>query len=282
MTRSEFNAMGTTVVARGSDPNGVRAVFEELESVFSRFLPDSELSRLNARTSTGSRSEGIPVSARMASVLEEAMLAYERSGGLVDVGVGAAVEAWGYDVTYANIRPRPEEPGRIAPGGWYTEGGRVWLAPGTRLDLGGIAKGWSVDHVVESGLATIVSAGGDLRSDDPSLVVDVEDAPGDIVASVHVGVGALATSSIGRRRWRVSNRVVHHIIDPTAGQPANSPVRTACVVAETAAAAETGAKALILHGVDGLAWADRQPWIRQALAVWHDGSVYATARGRVA
>jgi len=32
----------------------------------------------------------------------------------------------------------------------------------------------------------------------------------------------------------------------------------------------------LLLGEEGLAWADRQSWIRGALVEWHDGSVFAT------
>ena len=31
-----------------------------------------------------------------------------------------------------------------------------------------------------------------------------------------------------------------------------------------------------------LAWADEQPWIGGAIAVWHDGAVYATTRTELA
>ncbi len=279
--RHEFAAMGTTVVVHTADLDRVRSVFGECESTFSRFLPDSELSRLN-RLATTDGVDGLAVSEMMADVLDAAVVARERTEGLVDIAVGSAVEAWGYDVTFSEVRPRSTSPGAVPPGDWHFESGRLWLAPGTRLDLGGIAKGWTVDHVVESGLATFASAGGDLRSEDPGLLVEVEDAPGSTVAEVAVGVGALATSSTVRRRWRVADRDAHHVIDPTTGRPVVSPIRTATVVAQSAVDAEVGAKAVLLNGVEGLAWADRQPWIVRALAVWHDGSVYATPGRRAA
>jgi hypothetical protein len=49
------------------------------------------------------------------------------------------------------------------------------------------------------------------------------------------------------------------------------------VVASTAAAAEAGAKTVLILGAAGLAWADAQDWVRAALVVWHDGSVFATS-----
>ena len=96
------------------------------------------------------------------------------------------------------------------------------------------------------------------------------------MARVHVGRGALATSSTGRRRWRVGDTEVSHLIDPRTMEPVESPVISATVLAETAVDAETGAKTVLLQGVDGLAWAAEQSWIDAALVVWRDGSVFAT------
>jgi len=155
-------------------------------------------------------------------------------------------------------------------------GRTLTMAPDTSLDLGGFVKGWTCDQVVESGAATLASAGGDLRSRDAGLVVDVLDANDTVATRVHLGVGAFATSSVSKRRWQVADTTAHHIIDPRAMAPSRGPVVSASVAADTAIEAEAGAKAVLLQGVDGLAWADRQPWIRFAMAIWNDGNIYGT------
>ena len=76
----------------------------------------------------------------------------------------------------------------------------------------------------------------------------------------------------------VAEQRVHHLVDPRSMRPADTPVLSASAVAATATAAEAAAKAILLMGVDGLAWADGQSWIRNAIAVWHDGNVYGTSR----
>jgi thiamine biosynthesis lipoprotein ApbE len=65
-------------------------------------------------------------------------------------------------------------------------------------------------------------------------------------------------------------------------EPVTTPILSATVVADSAADAEGGAKAVLLHGVDGLAWAEDTGWIESAVVVWHDGSVYATPGTEVA
>ncbi len=274
MTVETFHAMGTTVEVHAESANDhevVRRRVGEDEERFSRFLDTSELSRINA--STGGVVE---ISDHMRIVLSAAKRTAAMTGGLVDIGVGQAVRMWGYDVSMSDLTMPAERPNGFAASHWELGDEGVRLSPGTQLDLGGIVKGWTCDRAVEDGLATIVSAGGDLRSADASLVVGIVDHDDREVAEVGVGIGALATSSRMKRRWTLTNGEAHHLIDPRTMRPSITPITSATVVATTAVDAEAGAKAVLILGEEGLAWADRQPWIRQAVAIWHDGSVYAT------
>lgn len=277
MTQGTFKAMGTTVEAwfdKADNTDAVAAWFEEVESRCSRFRPNSELSRIN-----DAASGVISVSGLMWDVLSVAARARRLTDGLVDIGVGSAVAGWGYDRTFDEVVDIASARGGFGVPGWALHTGDRSLrrSPGTWLDLGGIAKGWACDRAVEKGLARVVAAGGDLRSADPGTVATVLDNHGAAAATVHVGVGALATSSITRRRWRVGEREVSHLVDPRTMEPVQTPVLSATVVARNAVEAEIGAKAVLIKGADGLAWADHTEWIRSALVLWHDGSVFATA-----
>jgi thiamine biosynthesis lipoprotein len=252
-------------------------MFECAEQRFSRFLPTSELTLINT-----SEDRRTVVSEEMRQVLAIADELCKRTDGLVDIGVGTAVCDWGYDRTYADVTNQDDvhEPELATAMGWRLDGHVVELLSDTCLDLGGIAKGWICDRVIEAGHATVASAGGDIRSSDPTLVVEVLDTNDVVAAELHVGIGALATSSRSKRRWRFGGVDAHHIIDPRTLRPAITPVVSASVIADTAAEAEAGAKAVLIRGVDGLRWADAQPWIRQAIVVWHDDNVYANAHRR--
>jgi thiamine biosynthesis lipoprotein len=275
MSRVSFAAMGTGIDAWCDDADGVaevRAWFEDVEAVCSRFRPDSELSRVNR-----AQSATVTLSGMLADVMHAADRARLITDGLVDVGVGAGVIEWGYDRSFEQVRDLDVAPQPLARPGWSIEGRQLTRDPGTSIDLGGVAKGWSCDRAVESGMATVVSAGGDIRSNDPRTVVSVLDPQGGIAARLHLGAGALATSSTTRRRWKAGGNEVCHLIDPRTMEPVRSPVLSATVLASTAVDAEAGAKAAVLMGDRSLAWADLASWIRGALVVWHDGSVYATS-----
>jgi thiamine biosynthesis lipoprotein len=216
------------------------------------------------------------LSPMLTEVMQAADRARELTGGLVDVGVGAGVVTWGYDRSFEQVRDVEDTPPPGERPSWTLQGHALIRGPGTLIDLGGVAKGWACDQAVERGMASVVSAGGDIRSIDPRTVVSVMDPFGELATRVSVGVGALATSSTTRRRWKAGGTEVSHIIDPRTMAPVSSPVMSATVVAASAVDAEAGAKAALLMGEDALVWADGADWIAGALVVWHDGSVYAT------
>lgn len=275
-----FRAMGTTVSVTAADEHGVeatRCLFAEVESVLSRFIPTSELSLANASTASS-----VTVGPMFAEVLNIAAELSRRTDGLVDVGLGAEVAAWGYDRSFDAMPDVVVSPSPCPGGWWQLDGDTLTRPPGTAIDLGGVAKGWTCDLAVDRGLALMVSAGGDVRSAIDSATVDIADPSGAVVATVDLERGALATSSTARRRWTAGRLPAHHIIDPRTGAPARTPVVSATAIAATAAEAEAAAKTVLIRGTDGLAWADEQPWIGGAIAVWHDGAVYATTRTELA
>ncbi len=274
MIRLAFKAMGTGVEAWCPDETAageLRTWFEEVESVCSRFRSDSELTRVN-RSTAGT----VVLSGMLAQVMTAADRARRLTEGLVDVGVGAGVSGWGYDRSFELVEGLDQLPDRRPIPDWSLDSRRLTRSADTELDLGGIAKGWASDQAIDMGLATVVSAGGDIRSVDPGTTVSVLDPWGAIAARVVLGAGGLATSSVMRRRWTVGSREVCHVIDPRTMEPVSTPILSATVIADTATDAEVGAKAVLLHGEDGLVWAAESDWISAALVVWHDGSVYAT------
>ena len=262
--RERFRAMGTDVEVLGpavprfaEAADRVRGIFAREERRFSRFLPTSELSRVNARA--GRRT---PVSPSFAAVAAESLRAARETDGLFDPTVLPALIAAGYDRDIEEVRraPAAPRPSRAAGRGSDVEVGRGWvrLPAGAGLDLGGIAKGWTVDAAALAAWRilpwVVVNAGGDLRLEgerpDP-LEVGVEDpTDGDaFVVRLRLEAGALATSSIARRSWGPG---LHHLIDPRTGLPASTGVLQATACASTCTRAEVLAKTLLLSGPSAL------------------------------
>ena len=234
------------------------ALVHEAERRYSRFLPDSALSRLNRE-----RTSADPA---LAAVVRHALAMHEATGGAFDVRVGAALSAAGYDRTFERIAELDARSGAsvltftppLAALRIDMRGDEIRLdGPGT-LDLGGIAKGWTVDRVAEAleraGCRDyLVDGGGDIRAAGC-------DERGE---AWRVGVGeglaarlldaAVCTSSTRHRRWRAAGEDAHHIIDPATGAPSRHAVVEAVVVARDATLADILATTLIASPERGLA-----------------------------
>lgn len=258
MQRRAFRSMGTDVEVLLDGVNEVDALaafswaqweFGRLEAMFSRFRDDSELSRLNADGE-------IDASPEMLAVVAAALRARERTGGRFDPTVHDALVAAGYDRTFELVAERTvrtaASPGP-AGGAVRIDGERIELAPGVRLDLGGIVKGYAADRVAAELVpvgACLVNAGGDVAVRGvPSLGawgVAVETPDGS--TTLALVAGGLATSGADRRRWRTEEGERHHLIDPRTGRSADSDVLRVTAAAGSAVEAEVLAKAFFLAG----------------------------------
>lgn len=271
MEYHEFRAMNTAVVlaAEGRDARvqagfqHAQAFIEACERRFTRFSESSDLSALNRAAGTWQ-----PVSTEMFDVLRQARRYWEATGGLFDPTILEALELAGYDRSLEAVRAGGAGAARAgrppaAPGFGAVEldeeTRRVRLPAGVRIDLGGIAKGWIAEGAAwllsAYAPACAVDAGGDLFAaglpqGEPAWQVGLEDPrdPQQTLAVLRVGPGAVATSSVAKRRWRQGDRVRHHLIDPRSGEPAETDWLSVTVIAPHATTAEAYAKALLIAG----------------------------------
>lgn len=276
----DFRALGSTCRidvwsdVGGPDPSALAdsatEFIDDLEARWTRFTPGSELARLNRHAGIA-----VPVSACTVDLVETAIAAWNRTAGAFDPSVGEALAAAGYDRTFDDVAvatlDRPPAGRCVVPGcagiAIDRSGGTITLPPGTTLDLGGIGKGRAADlaaaHVIDRGaVGACVDLAGDLRlmgraPEGGRWVIDVDDPdqPGETLATVAIADasgtgGAVATSSIMRRRWGPATAPAHHLIDPATGRPSTSGVVCATVVAADATWAEIIAKAAVIAGPD--------------------------------
>jgi thiamine biosynthesis lipoprotein len=245
-----FRAMGCEVVLAGAAPAARRAVeqlFAEREQRFSRFRPDSELSRLNR-----SARPLVAVSSELASALAVALDAAAQTDGLVDPTLGRALTGAGYDRDFADVADdlRPAAPGQR--GRWREirlQGSLVEHPVGIELDLAGVVKALAVDAAADllDGPGW-VSAGGDIAT---RGAVDVA-LPGG--GAVRLVSGGMATSGTVHRRWRRGGVLQHHLVDPATGSPSTSPWEQVTVAGGSCLGADVAAKAAFLLADRGPGW----------------------------
>lgn len=274
MQTLEFRAMSTNVLmaAEGHDwaaygLQATRDYIAECERRFSRFLPDSELSRLNRAAGTW-----FTATHDLMDMLEQSFDYYKETGGLFDPSILPDLKRVGYDKSMDEMRmageleapvPTLSQGRSVRPVFGEIDldiaGQRVRLPAGMQIDLGGIAKGWIVDKAVQllSSYAAVcaVSIGGDMvfegyPMDGSDWRVNIEDPrdPTQTAAALHVGPGAVVTSSIAKRSWNQGGQVRHHLIDPRTGEPAQTDWLSVTVIAPQITTAEVYAKALLIGG----------------------------------
>jgi len=260
--RRRFRSMGMDIVLTGPDDgerrvfdlagDAVERTFREVDARFSRFRPDSELSRVNANAGRWQM-----VSAQFAHVLQTSLDAARATGGLFDPTVLPALVAAGYDRDYDEVRDSPGpafEPG--VPHRWRQvelDERMLYLREGAALDFGGIAKGWAVDQALArtTGLPwALIDAGGDMALGGlppAALQIGVADPndPASELARLALDAGALATSSVVGRSWGPG---LHHVIDPRTWLPARTDLLQATVWAPTCTEAEVLATWTLLRG----------------------------------
>lgn len=169
-------------------------VMADVQRCMSRYEPDSDLSRCHAAPV----GEAVAVHPWTAEVLYVAAELHERSEGLFDVALGTG--RWMLD--------RERDTTML-----------IRLDEGTRLDLGGIGKGWAVDQALQMVLAqgvpaVWVNAGGDLRTQGVAVPVCLRDErAGGVHTWAQVEDGAMATSdfSAGARSVLAGIRRAGHV-----------------------------------------------------------------------
>jgi thiamine biosynthesis lipoprotein len=264
-----------------------RAFVESCAAALTRFDRASELCALNA----DARHE-VPASPLLRAAVAAALWAAERTDGLVDPTLVAAIEGAGYGHSRSGLAPEPladalaaappRRPARPHPDAAWRRvevddaAGTIRRPPGTRLDTGGSTKGLIADAVARrlDGYERVaVDCGGDiaLRGE---WEIDVQHPlTRAIVEKVRVADCGVATSGLDVRIWRrADGSFAHHLLDPATGEPAWTGLVGATAIADSALEAETLAKLALLSGPEGA---------RRALTHGGGGGVLFHDDGRV-
>ena len=282
---ASWRALGTLVHLVVTEPSCLPAARTLLEAdlaavdlACSRFRADSELCVLQITGQTTGQTTSQQVSPLLAEAIAVALRAAELTDGDVDPTVGAAMSAIGYDRDFERIDrtgPTAQLTVRTVPG-WREvrlDGRTLTMPAGVQLDLGATAKAWAADRSAariarQAGCGVLVSLGGDIAVAGPApqggwriRVQDVTGSPDETpegpYALIAIRDGGLATSSTKARRWQRGGDVLHHILDPRTGLPAEPVWRTVSVAAGTCADANAASTAAVIRGRAALGWLAR-------------------------
>jgi thiamine biosynthesis lipoprotein len=248
----------------------VMAEYRRIDRAMSTYRDDSEISRVNA----GAGAQAIAISDELYRLLDTALALSRASGGAFDI----SYDSVGYLYDFRQ-RQRPDADAIAAvlaaidyrrieldPGARSIH----FAAPGMRINLGGIAKGYAVERAAAllrvAGIEhALLNAGGDTRvlgdrRGEPWIVGISHPRLDDAVATrLPLVDEAISTSGDYERFFEEDGRRYHHILNPATGEPTET-VLSASVIGPDATLTDGLATTVFVLGTEaGLALIERYP-----------------------
>jgi FAD:protein FMN transferase len=276
----EIEAAGSTQAEMHFAIEEAFEAIADVHNLMSFHEAESDVSRLNRQASVTS----VVVHPWTFEVLQAAVDLHRRSAGAFDIAVAPVLQEM-------NLLPRPAEVRPIAAGHHSTSEAIELLSdrrvrfgnPPTRIDLGGIAKGFAVDRAIDVLRChripmALVNAGGDLAAygRTSSWNVSIRDPrdPGRLLCQVGLRDGAIASSGRPFDPIQPKELINLPIIDPRSRDAARE-IHGATVRAANCMRADALTKVVMVLGpaaIDLL-----EDYQADALLVWPNGSVQMTS-----
>ncbi|MEP7104109.1 MAG: FAD:protein FMN transferase [Candidatus Dojkabacteria bacterium] len=191
----------------------------EFESNYSRFKETSLLSKLNKEKTF------LNPSSEFLELLELGSKAKEITDGRFDIAVGTVLENLGYDSKYSFTSKES-----IVEKEVNVNSEQVTISQNTRIDLGGIGKGFLIDKIANlikdyDIKYFFINAGGDIYSTsnfDKPIEFSLENpfVLDEAIGTIEIKDKALASSSSNRRSWKdiKTGKKFNHLIDMNKGE----------------------------------------------------------------
>jgi thiamine biosynthesis lipoprotein len=285
-----IDLMGTRVSVElwSEDPNAGRALVEEVldeyrsvDERMSTYKATSDVSAVNAQAALAP----VPVDSDLFELLQRAIRLSELSGGAFDITYESV--GYLYDFRAQRLPSEPEIAARLAQVNYRLvvldaiQSSVKFTQPGVRINLGGIAKGYAVEHAAallkRRGIEhALLNAGGDTRvlgdrHGQPWIVgIRHPRAAGEVVTRLPLVDEAISTSGDYERFFEQDGRRYHHILNPATGQPTQG-ILSATVIGPDATMTDGLSTAVFVLGVRaGLELIERLPGY-EAVIVADDG-----------
>lgn len=245
-----LNTVVSIKIYASNDKELLQEAFEKIalfESELSRYDSESAVSQINE--AAGKSPVFVPHDTR--EVVSTALEYAKRSSGRFDPTVGPLVEIWGIGGDNPRVPPE-EEIAAVLPLIDYnslqlnTETSEVFLQnPGMILDLGGIAKGWIADSVIdyllqEGAQHILINLGGNVRASggkpgDTPFRIGIQDpfeSRGNYLGIFTIKKGSIVSSGVYERYFDADGIRYHHILDTKSGYPVSNNLVAVTVFSE--------------------------------------------------
>lgn len=255
-----------TVYAKDKDQakkalsEGVQEI-ERIEKTLSTNVPSSELAKINKNGKGKFGDDGRYLMGRSQEI-------YTDTNGVFDVAIYPLVKAWGFTTNSFQV-PNEATLQELLPichlnlVDYNADTGEVVLTKkGMGLDFGGIAKGYTGDHLMKifakNGITSaLVSLGGNVqllngKPNGDDFIVAIEDPknPQGYIGSLAEKDRAIITSGAYQRFFEKDGVRYHHIIDPKTGAPSQSDLTSTTVITKDGTLGDAYSTTLYILGLE--------------------------------
>jgi thiamine biosynthesis lipoprotein len=243
----------------------IDSILAKIDTSLSIYNPQSLISKFN------NSGKGVVMDAHLHTVFNKSMYTYRQTGGIFDITVQPLVQAWGFGPQKVNSLPDSATIKSlktcVSSINLYTKGNTLLKKkPCTRIDVNGIAQGYSVDVIAgfleAHGIQNyLVELGGEIRvkgfkqPGGEKMKIGIE-APGEddfqlsmISKVIAADRGAITTSGSYRKFYESEGKKITHIIDPRTGYPTQNELISVTVYASDAITADAFDNALMVMGL---------------------------------
>lgn len=210
--------------------------YHQLFDIYNDYDGLNNLKTINDQAGIGP----VKVDRKIIDLLKDCKVYYELSGGIVNVAMGRVLKLWHNarnDGINDPVHAKLPDMERLADAALHTDLNAVVIDeaastvfitdPNVQLDVGAVAKGWSVQRVAEGAPeGLLISVGGNVCGTGPKeetgtpWVVGIQNPNGDnYLHTIYVTKNNVVTSGDYQRYFIVDGKVYHHIIDPNTLLP---------------------------------------------------------------
>lgn len=264
VAQKDVFAMDTVMTLKAYGTNAQQAIDEaekeikRLDELLSVGIEDSEISIVNENGSE-------ILSEDTAAIVKKSMGLYESTGGAFDITIYPLMEEWGFTTQNYKVPKKDKiiqlqknvDASKIE---FDAESQFISLPKNVKIDLGGIAKGYTSDRIMEiyekcNVTAGMVSLGGNVQvyntKPDGTLwkvAVENPDNTDNYLGVISIRDKAVITSGGYERYFEEDGITYHHIIDPATGYPAESGLKSVTIVSEDGVLADGLSTSLFVMG----------------------------------
>lgn len=232
----------------------------EYEQIFSRTIPDSDLSRLNTSGEIASANEAL------FELIQTGLYYGELTGGVLDITIEPLISLWDINgaspkvpdalqieeclshVNYRNVKLTEEDYG-------------VTLQNDVSIDLGAVAKGYIADKIrkflIDNGATHgIINLGGNIlcindKPDGSDFIIGIRkpfDEASVPILTLKIDNLSVVTSGTYERYFTENDHIYHHIIDPATGYPSESGLISVTIISDDSVVGDCLSTACLIMG----------------------------------